>query len=129
MSHVFHRSTDPIVAVESDGSWITDVSGRRYLDAARGRHRFDDWAWLYSGQGRHGAGRRRLRASVGVHYELPRGVFQLTGTGGADRRSAHFSDEWGSRVGGDCDQTCQVLSPSSGCADGVSGDCFLLAHP
>jgi adenosylmethionine-8-amino-7-oxononanoate aminotransferase len=36
MSHVFHRTDDPIIAVRAEGCWIYDASGRAYLDAAGG---------------------------------------------------------------------------------------------
>ncbi|MGI8517952.1 MAG: aspartate aminotransferase family protein [Acidimicrobiia bacterium] len=36
LSSVFHRTTDPLQAVSASGCWITDASGRRFLDAAGG---------------------------------------------------------------------------------------------
>jgi adenosylmethionine-8-amino-7-oxononanoate aminotransferase len=36
MSHVFHRASAPLTAVDASGCWVTDDSGRRYLDAAGG---------------------------------------------------------------------------------------------
>ncbi|MCI0678694.1 MAG: aminotransferase class III-fold pyridoxal phosphate-dependent enzyme, partial [Actinobacteria bacterium] len=36
MSHVFHRSPDPIIAVRAEGCWIHGIDGATYLDAAGG---------------------------------------------------------------------------------------------
>jgi adenosylmethionine-8-amino-7-oxononanoate aminotransferase len=36
LSSVFHRAADLPVAVSAEGVWITDVEGRRYLDACAG---------------------------------------------------------------------------------------------
>lgn len=36
LSNVFHRAADLPVAVSAEGVWITDIEGRRYLDACAG---------------------------------------------------------------------------------------------
>jgi adenosylmethionine-8-amino-7-oxononanoate aminotransferase len=36
MSHVFHRSGNPITAVRAEGCWVYDSEGKAYLDAAGG---------------------------------------------------------------------------------------------